>query len=670
MSWDGPDHSPTHYRGHRPGSEWDEVFGVLLIVVIGAIAGVLAIGHLSAVVFDGDWPRYELADVPSVLGGVVEQPGDPGRAWDPVNAGGRPPGPFAFWGTGLAVIAAAMVGWMLVTRAPSPAKSSDDGLEWATRSQWRLLRVRRPGQERIVVGRARSRLDRGLVAAEARHSVLVIGTTQSGKTSGLAVPAILDWPGPVVATSTKGDLVDDTAGWRAHRGRVQVFDPADVTSYPGSSWTPMANSTTWEGAMADAAGLAKAGLMIAGRDLRMGKLWFDGAQKLLGPYLFAAGRSGRTITDVARWIDAEECDAVRDLLGDCPDAVLAHESTFRRRDDSRSDLFQIAQQILGVYLDPVVARSAHRSEIVAADLFDGGAHTFFVTAPDSDQDRFEAVFSTIIRQFFDAADSAAARSGGRLEVPLLVVLDEAANIAPLHGLDQIVSTASSKRVSVMTVCQDLAQLEDRYGAKSRTIINNHRGLVLLPGNKDTETLNLAAQLAGDHSIDRSTVTRNEGGKGSTSTGAEWRPLLSAARGRTLRKNQGVLVYFNLPPIRFRQRPWYRDRRLRRRAHTAPPSGAFEPRPAAERPNPLPSPTAAGAAGDRRDRGGRTRAGSTRAKVGAASAEGPRRRSLLTAPTPEPPDAASETGVGATVIDLAHRQRRARRANQDTERSDR
>src|SRR3546814_18323342 len=128
--------------------------------------------------------------------------------------------------------------------------------------------MRRPGQARIVVGRGGSRLDRALVAAEERHSVLVIGTTQSGKTSGLAVPAILDWPGPVVATSTKGDLVDDTAGWRAHQGRVQIFDPADVTAYPGSSWTTMANSTTWVGAMAADAGPATAGLMIAGRARR------------------------------------------------------------------------------------------------------------------------------------------------------------------------------------------------------------------------------------------------------------------------------------------------------------------------------------------------------------------------------------------------------------------
>src|SRR3546814_10439485 len=54
--------------------------------------------------------------------------------------------PLAFWGTALAVVVAVVGGWLAATRAPSPARSSDDGLEWAKRSQWRTLRVHRPGQ--------------------------------------------------------------------------------------------------------------------------------------------------------------------------------------------------------------------------------------------------------------------------------------------------------------------------------------------------------------------------------------------------------------------------------------------------------------------------------------------------------------------------------------------
>src|SRR3546814_7321448 len=59
---------------------------------------------------------------------------------------------------------------MRISDWSSDVCSSDlDGLEWATRSQWRRLRVHRPGQARIVVGRGGSRLDRALVAAEEKN---------------------------------------------------------------------------------------------------------------------------------------------------------------------------------------------------------------------------------------------------------------------------------------------------------------------------------------------------------------------------------------------------------------------------------------------------------------------------------------------------------------------
>ena len=47
--------------------------------------------------------------------------------------------------------------------------------------------VRRPGEGRLVIGR----VGRRLIAAEKRQSLIVFGPTQTGKTTGLAIPAIL-----------------------------------------------------------------------------------------------------------------------------------------------------------------------------------------------------------------------------------------------------------------------------------------------------------------------------------------------------------------------------------------------------------------------------------------------------------------------------------------------
>lgn len=430
--------------------------------------------------------------------------------------------------------------------------------------------------------------------------------------------------------------------------------------------------------MADAHALAEAGKITAGAGLRMAGLWYAGAQKLLAPYLFAAARTGRTITDVARWIDLEDHDHVAALIADEPDAATAHEATFLRSGDSRSSLFQVCQQMLAVYLDPVVARSATHSEIDAADFFDGAANTMYVTAPIRDQERFETVFSTIVKQFIDAAYDHVAATGKPLDPPWLLVLDEAANIAPINGLDKIVSTASAMGMQLVTVCQDLAQLEGRYDAAAKTIINNHRGLLVLPGCKDVDTLNLASQLIGDHSIDRPSVTRQGSGQHSSTTGSEWRPLLAPALARTLDDGDGVLVYGNTPPAKIRLRPWYRSRRLRRLARTTPRSSGSgftmpeppDPDPSAQTPHdhdidagssrgrvarsaglpdPLAPPGLSGRAGRARQR---VRA-MTEPTAAASIPPAPMSRAPEPAPVPDEPAAGS-------VIDLAHHQARRRR----------
>src|SRR5664280_2841878 len=64
--------------------------------------------------------------------------------------------------------------------------------------------------ERLVLGVFGKRV----ISAEPRQSVIVFGPSQSRKTSGFAVPAILGWEGPVIATSIKADLVGDTMAYR------------------------------------------------------------------------------------------------------------------------------------------------------------------------------------------------------------------------------------------------------------------------------------------------------------------------------------------------------------------------------------------------------------------------------------------------------------------------
>jgi type IV secretion system protein VirD4 len=205
---------------------------------------------LAGSMFGDGWPHgLSLADHAHVAARLPCHVDDPAAAW-PRPARNGLPGAAAFYAllgmmlsaagvlVTIVVVAGRRVGLCSGSRAPS--RSS----RWARARDVRRLVVRAPRAGRLVLGRVAGRL----VAAEQRHSVIVIAPTQSGKTTGLAVPAVLEWQGPVLACSIKTDLLRDTLAHRARMGEVKVFDPTEITGFPRAGWTPLGASHTWQDA--------------------------------------------------------------------------------------------------------------------------------------------------------------------------------------------------------------------------------------------------------------------------------------------------------------------------------------------------------------------------------------------------------------------------------------
>ena len=115
----------------------------------------------------------------------------------------------------LAALAVLLSGTLAARQRTDPTSA-----RFATTRDLRGLLLRRPEPGRIILGRRRGRL----VAIERRHSLLVIGPPQTGKTAGLAIPAILEWPGPVLVTSSKPDILEVTRAARTTRGEIMVYD--------------------------------------------------------------------------------------------------------------------------------------------------------------------------------------------------------------------------------------------------------------------------------------------------------------------------------------------------------------------------------------------------------------------------------------------------------------
>ncbi len=411
------------------------------------------------------------------------------------------------------------------------------------------------------------RVGRTLAATEARHSVLVVGPTQSGKTSGLAVPAILEWDGPVVATSVKADLAGVTRQWRAGQGPCWVFDPTRTAGAgPAAGWSPLLEAETWAGAQRMAAWLVEATPARSG--MADAAFWYAAAAKLLAPLLRAASAGAATMADVVRWTNQGEFEEPSALLAAASevDAELALFACAERDERIRSSVATTLETVLAPFEDPVVGGSTRAAEIDPAALL-GRAGTLYLCGPSYEQARLQGLFAALVSSVVAAAVEMANRTGRPLDPPLLVVLDEAANIAPLRDLDTLASTGAGLGIQLVTICQDLAQLASRYGDdRARTIANNHRAKLVLSGVSDLATLDLVSGLAGEQAVREHTTTADlRDGRRTRSTAVAYRRLAPSDHLRRIPPGEGILIYGHLPAARLRLRPWFADRTLASRA---------------------------------------------------------------------------------------------------------
>lgn len=407
---------------------------------------------------------------------------------------------------------------------------------------------------------------RQLVAAEARQSVLVVGPTQTLKTAGLAVPALLEWEGPVLATSVKSDLLRDSQAARQGLGRVWIYDPAACTGLPSAGWSPLSAASTWAGARRTAAAMVEAARPGAG-GLADADFWYATSAKLLAPLLFAAAVSGRTMADVVRWVDSQEEAEILEILASAgvEEAVLAAEASFGREERARSSIFTTTETVLDPFADPHVASTEAKREIDASPLLDGGRHTLYLCAPAHEQRRLRPLFSALVAQVVHAVYERAAATGRPLDPPLLLVLDEAAAIAPLEDLDVLAATGAGQGIQLVSVWQDLAQVSSRYGARAASVVNNHRAKLFLSGISDLATLDPVSAMVGDTDAFTSSSTLAPDGTRSQTEATVLRRLVPGDALRRIAPGQGLLLYGHLPPVALRLRPWFSDRSLRARA---------------------------------------------------------------------------------------------------------
>lgn len=436
------------------------------------------------------------------------------------------------------------------------------GARWAGKGDLRDLRLGEPKRGRLVLGKQ----GKHLLATVGQASVAVVGPSRiSNKTTGFTIPAVLEWDGPVVVTSVKSDLLLATRARRERMGgKTMIFDPTGVTGQGSVQATPLSGCGSWRGAMR-IAHLLSSSARSGSDGLTDSEFWHAAAEKLLSPLLFAAAASGGQMADVIGWLnDGPAAEPkVREILTEtgCEEALSAWRANWNREERQRSSIYTTAETILAAFADPRVLEVTMRADYTPADLLDGKANTLYLCAPAHEQERLRGLFAAMLSELVGVVYESSAQTGKPIDPPLLIASDETANTAPLPEIDVVASTGAGQGIQLLSVFQDFAQVEARWGKRAGTILNNHQAKVFATGISDPQTLNYIRSVVGEGEFRQRSETAAQRGHGSSTEQSTYMALTPANVVREAKPGTGLLLYGHRPPARIALRPWFEDREL-------------------------------------------------------------------------------------------------------------
>ncbi|HVT71008.1 MAG TPA: TraM recognition domain-containing protein, partial [Trebonia sp.] len=409
----------------------------------------------------------------------------------------------------------------------------------------------------------------------AEDSYLYLGPPRSGKGVHLVIPQTLSAPGPTVVTATRPDTLHHTLALRAEHGPVAVFDPQGLAGpdVPRLRWAPEHGCTDPLLAITRARALA-AGAQLNTGGVTDGAFWQQMTEAVLRCYLHAAALDRATMRDVLGWVARPADPAPLRVLRTAPLAApgWAEELSAQANADprTRDGVWAGVRRALDALADPRVLDAcsppAGEQFNTANFLADGG--TLYLLGTTGAQLTVAPLVTALVEDLVDAARRhGATQPGGRLDPPLTLLLDEAANIAPIPSLPNLLADGGGSGITTICVLQSLAQARARWGMPGADAIwDASTTKLVLGGLAHTDDLSRISKLAGE--IDDPVRTRSTGPTGPAESISPRRlPALPIEAIRTLAPGHALVLARRTPPVHAVLTPWWNGPHATR-IHTA------------------------------------------------------------------------------------------------------
>jgi len=393
--------------------------------------------------------------------------------------------------------------------------------------------------------------------------LLVFMAPRSGKTSEVAVPQILAAPGAVVATSNKVDVWALTEAARATstKQRCWVFDPQRIALVTQTWWwNPLQGVTTVE-----AAQRLTTHFLAEIRGDQQREFWSSAAEDVLASLFLAAGSAGRTLVDVYEWLNKPTSPVPVDLLREYGHTASATGLRGRQggAEETREGVFETARTAAKCLRDPNimawVTPPPFDLERFDTTNFAATTETLYLLTKDGAGGAAPLVAAFADRVMQDAT-RLAERRGGRLDPPLLVVLDEAANICKIADLPQLYSHLGSRGIIPVTILQSFPQGVGVWGPTGMDTLWAAATIKIVgAGLDDDEFLEKVSKLIGEHDVATRAVNQGSQNYGEHLSLRRQR-ILAVEDLRQLPKGTAVLLATGCRPAMLAMQPWYRGPR--------------------------------------------------------------------------------------------------------------
>ncbi|MEU2222699.1 TraM recognition domain-containing protein [Streptomyces sp. NPDC018347] len=390
---------------------------------------------------------------------------------------------------------------------------------------------------------------------------VAIMAPRSGKTTSLAIPSILNAPGAVLLTSNKAanDAFTATLDARGAVGRVWAMDPQQIAHATREMWwNPLADAKTLDGA-----GRLAGHFLAASVDAsQQGDFWSKAGSNVLSQLFLAAALDERPITDVMQWLAFPADRTPLDILRDHDFTAVAAQlkGTVEGPPETRDGIYETARQYAAALLNSEIAAWVTPQKDIPEfrpSEFVTSSDTLYLLSKDGGGGA-SALIAACADSVMRAATTQAERAGGRLDPPMLAILDEAANVCKISDLPDLYSHLGSRGIIPITILQSYRQGQKVWGDAGMDAMWSAATVkVIGSGIDDPDFADKLSRLIGDHDVETTSTSHSESGK-STSVSMRQERILPADAIRALPKGTALCFATGMRAAMLDLRPWYRE----------------------------------------------------------------------------------------------------------------